>query len=398
MLCAGLLTATADADPPGGLSRFAEEFNEHIERIQLAPPRNGDPDDSEMIERMVEIAHVLEFAVGDRLRELPRAKLIREPDQRDEVLEHAARIQPWIEDFEECSRLVQPLVHGPGYESELEGLDEARWIARAIMAFAIDAWLNGDEESALLYFERCGLLASASSRRGLSVSPIIGFFIDRLCAETAIAIAVDERSSRELVLSLLAQIRASPPLVAYSDVVESERLWLLDLMRWLHTDEGIVHVERLDAVANGSPRRVDSIEGSLSPIGRAVGEVLPRFADTERLVSQYFAEVQEYISLPPAARKDSKLARAPIDDPRFAGNGVMSVLTPPFQGFYRLHLVRERELLSLELALATEAARRRLGRLPRSQDEMVGHELSWVLSDPRSGDPLPVVDPIPLLE
>jgi hypothetical protein len=291
-------------------------------------------------------------------------------------------------------RVVWPKPASPLYDGVFPHMGAARNLARMGAARMDLAAARGDWDELTRAFRQTLGVSRAIDCQGFLISRLVSTAIDALILDHARKIVVTARPPEPVLLELLAAIDASAR-IPFSDILDAERLGMLDAIQNMFTDDGhadgMLILTRLRTLTGEGP----STGPASWRIINVAGLLLPGKKATVAKCDELYAGLKTYAQTSPAGRHSLSFQPDPWVEALPRKYAALKVLAP---GLGRAISAQDQHLSlwnGTRLLLALEIYQRRHAQYPDALDRLVPGILSEIPTDPfnRAGYGYRRVDP-----
>jgi hypothetical protein len=290
-------------------------------------------------------------------------------------------------------RAVRPTPDAPLIEILLPELGRMRQLARMNGARMFIAARDGNEAEFVRAYEQTLALGRISAQQGCLIEHLVGIAIVGL-ANGRLREAMTERPfSPETCAALLAAIDRQLPLTPVTRAFDGERLGVMDMIQWTHTDDGRgsgrlipSSLAKIGWIAGGSGTGVPSVLTEWK-IFNIVGAAFPSKAATTDKANDFFDKLTAHANLTPAQRRASPLnADTWIEENLPKRYLLLRLVLPAVDKSLASHMQCEMETAGVRIMLALELYKAKHNAYPATLVQLAPSFLPAIPEDPFAGD------------
>ncbi len=297
-----------------------------------------------------------------------------------------------FESMRELARLpraVRPTPKGPLIEILLPELGRARQLARINGARMYLAHKAGDEAEFVDAYEQTLALARIMCQQSFLIEHLVGIAIVALADNRLREAMTEHPFSARGCEQLLAAMDRQLPLASFNTALRCERLSVLDIIQWTHTDDGrgsgrlIIAAAGQLSGASGIPGMPNTGVLSRWKIFNLGGIAFPSKAANIAKAEEFFDKLIAYAGLSYAERRKHPFSADQwIQDNLPQRYAVLRMSLPSLEHALGSRMQCDMDVAGTRTMIAIELFNARNGRYPASLDELVPSILRELPEDP----------------
>lgn len=283
-------------------------------------------------------------------------------------------------------RAVRPRPHGRLIDTLLPELGRARNLARASAARMFLAAQDGDHATVATAFEGMMALGRVLSHQFTLIDHLVGIAIQSLAMREARQLLIEHRFDEHALAAMLAALERQP-LAPFDVAMEGERIGMLDIVQWTHTDDGRGSGRLIVSEVIAIGATPGAVPFGSTPLVNLGGLFFASKAATTRKLEEIIDAQVRRAHAPPSRRALVSPNPDLIMESLTRRYLLLRLVLPAWNSAIESRDHADTELAGTRVMLAIELFRARHGRLPEALTELVPEILPKMPLDPTTGAP-----------